>query len=236
MTSKVGRPRVLVDRHCDTCGKIYRPPDRYSKYCSLKCRPGRPLRRPDINCPNCGKLFHTRYDKQKYCSKECSKVRYKSTPPKQCLACGTTYSPWRNSQKYCSIKCTPGRPRTFGDRNCKTCGKTFHPKKKAGQIYCSRPCYLHKSDDSKYLTAQGYVLIYAPEYSDRPSGQAFEHRVVMAKHFGRKLERHETVHHINNNKTDNRIENLQLRSGRHGRGAQAICGDCGSHNIVFAAL
>jgi len=58
-----------------------------------------------------------------------------------------------------------------------------------------------------------------------------QHRLVMARHLGRPLEEHETVHHIDGNKLNNSLENLQLRSGKHGKGVILQCADCGSHNI-----
>jgi hypothetical protein len=37
-----------------------------------------------------------------------------------------------------------------------------------------------------------------------------QHRYVMEQHLGRKLEPNEVIHHINGDKKDNRIENLQV--------------------------
>lgn len=63
------------------------------------------------------------------------------------------------------------------------------------------------------------------------NGYAMSHRLVMARALGRPLTQHETVHHVNGDKTDNRLPNLQLRLGRHGKGVVMTCAKCGSHDI-----
>jgi DNA-binding CsgD family transcriptional regulator len=63
-----------------------------------------------------------------------------------------------------------------------------------------------------------------------------EHRLVMARSLGRPLEKHETVHHINGDRTDNRLANSQLRHGNHGSGVIHRCRSCGSHDIETAEL
>ena len=87
----------------------------------------------------------------------------------------------------------------------------------------------------------GYILITPSEedlqyVTTNLAGYAMEHRLVAGRALGRKLLRIETVHHINGDKTDNRLENLQIRRGPHGAGAVFQCQACGSHDILAVPL
>lgn len=64
------------------------------------------------------------------------------------------------------------------------------------------------------------------------NGYVPQHRLVMARALGRPLAKHETVHHINGDRGDNNLSNLQLRSGKHGKGMRFVCACCGSDNVV----
>jgi hypothetical protein len=58
----------------------------------------------------------------------------------------------------------------------------------------------------------GYWVVKAPlgHPTCQKNGTIFEHRLVVEKHIGRYLTPIEVVHHINEIRTDNRIENLML--------------------------
>ncbi|HKY40764.1 MAG TPA: HNH endonuclease [Polyangiaceae bacterium] len=88
---------------------------------------------------------------------------------------------------------------------------------------------------------EGYALVLLNERHpfwsmSNSAGYVLEHRLVMARKLKRPLRPNETVHHIDGDKTNNKISNLQLRQGRHGNGECHVCLDCGSRNIGATKL
>jgi len=80
----------------------------------------------------------------------------------------------------------------------------------------------NRSDNWKggrHIDEQGYVVVWKPGHPNaNRKGYVLEHRLIMSEHLGRPLERGENVHHINGNKQDNRLENLEvMRTGEHTR-------------------
>jgi hypothetical protein len=69
------------------------------------------------------------------------------------------------------------------------------------------------------ISNQGYKIITCPD-KNHPNaydskGRIAEHTWVMVQHIGRPLHKGETVHHINGDRLDNRIENLELWDRSH---------------------
>lgn len=82
----------------------------------------------------------------------------------------------------------------------------------------------------KIRDKHGYVLVYAPDHPNARRCEkgrrkyVLEHRLVMSQHLGRPLSRHEVVHHKNDDKQDNRIENLELFESNGAHIAKTLVG------------
>ena len=66
------------------------------------------------------------------------------------------------------------------------------------------PNIVHRQEGKGFTDKYGYRIV------SKDGVTCKEHRYVMEQHLSRKLLLSENVHHINGNKTDNRIENLEL--------------------------
>lgn len=97
---------------------------------------------------------------------------------------------------------------------CIVCGKIFFQHKSRinqGIKCCSNDCRgkrMQGKNNHNYkggsINRWGYKMIW------HNGKKVYEHRHIMERHLNRKLLPEEEVHHINGNKLDNNIENLQI--------------------------
>lgn len=222
---------MSIEKVCERCQQLFYcyPSDINRKYCSLACRGNhRENRKPAAN--------QTPVD---FICKECRK------PFIMRLSYLTAYrKKFERDPLYCSMKCSDaGRRKDTEAKNkftCVNCGKEGTRRRNdSGRVYlaqkvCSKQCkneWVSKIYREKHglpkITKQkarhGYIKLRIPAMNGNPAQKdILEHRYVMEQQLNRKLYIEETVHHINGDRQDNRIENLELFSSRHGPGQRVV--------------
>lgn len=173
-------------------------------------------------CEYCGKEFKTyKSNNRKYCSKKCSakKMWKKREKAKKveiiCLYCGKKFqlnaSETRVKLKivhYCSSKCRDNARKKGIIKKCINCGKEFYTTRNE---CCSKKCvyeYKKKNYKHKIYLENGYEVRYIGGYNKK--GNVKNHRYIMERYLGRKLNENEIIHHKDGNKLNNDINNLEV--------------------------
>jgi len=104
--------------------------------------------------------------------------------------------------------------KTLNIKRCHACACKSHSGKnnyhwKGGRCVDSRG-YIQINSSTVAEEDRKYFNDNCLDTVDGRHNRCPEHRFVMSKYLGRKLLKTEHVHHINGNKQDNRIENLEL--------------------------
>jgi hypothetical protein len=99
---------------------------------------------------------------------------------------------------------------------CAHCGSSFKSRRDSHK-YCSRPCLWANNGKQQtrqsevwWVNSKGYIEGRVTE--NGVVRRVRKHRWIMEIHLGRPLNPNEDIHHINGDKRDNRIENLEVIS------------------------
>ena len=150
-----GRPcynqHIQAPTHaCVTCGSVYHPGRKDSRFCSLVCAAEQRKRRaPERTCASCAQTYtpHSRHHTSTFCSLECYRRRESHSASKVCDWCMQTFHGERSyiqERRFCSHACTNAwQGRNKDIYTCRICSQPFKwspSRKKTNPTYCSLKC------------------------------------------------------------------------------------------------
>ena len=219
-----------VEKRCEQCQTLFKvkPSHTHQRFCGRACKTaneaanGRPAAQAELTMFECGVC------KKPFGYKPAALRQYRKK--------------WNKDPMYCSTGCG-GVGRRLPDEKwaatCIQCGTAMPVQRRPGgtinrlKSLCSTECrslfrrlsYREHNPDQQVTRNKGrwgYVRAVIPGIGTEPSRDVLEHRYVMEQSIGRRLRSEETVHHVNGIRTDNKLENLELFSSRHGPGQRVV--------------
>ncbi len=172
----------------------------------------------DCKCFFCGDDYRKRLDRVRYpdfCGLECrmsfTAKNNRDNLGRDCLKCGSFFTPRLNQVKnnqgvYCSNSCA-----------LKGCiipaAHTVEANKKRAESFRKSDYFKNPPSGPDHRDYKEVHIRGGYRWVDDDNGVKIqEHRLVMEAHIGRKLLTEEIVHHKNEDKLDNGIDNLEIMS------------------------
>ncbi len=173
------------------------------------------------NCLGCkkfrvqGDMPNRDWNRSNFCNLQCAGVYKRSRPTKNCLNCKKEFTQKRKNT-CCSIKCRWELKGIKDIKDCLSCSKVFKRTSQsketwASKKYCSLACKTLHGVGPAHPMWKGRVT--SKGYKGAPRG-GLEHRAIMEAAIGRKLKSTEVVHHWDENKANNALDNLCLMRSR----------------------
>lgn len=141
-----------------------------------------------------------------------------------CPICLIEFGSYRNTSKVCSKQCSNklNGLNKFKSitKKCVTCGRDFlhkpsQDKRGYKHTFCNITCRFPNKKlnlpRGQYYSYDGYIVLNKTQDGRK---QVKLHRYIMEQSLKKHLSSQEIVHHINHDKLDNRIENLQVVTRR----------------------